>query len=509
MKNCFRFLKDESGVALIAVAGAVIVLVVLGFGLISFVENTIQKIVEYRHYQKALNLADAGVDHVTWLYKTNSIPPNYINNIITIDFGSEGKCRFKIVEGSIGFEKIVYSVGYTSDGYKKAIKVTLFSMNIWDLLLSAGNQNPDRRPGGSGGIEGNGAVIGPLYVRGGLPNLSGTFDIYEGPLFIKNGILVKQSSAGNVGTSAEPIRAYIDGNEYGAVFRRSGNTLVPIDPWAPSLNIYINSLSRKVPDIEFPALTPAELQNKRNKAMQEATDNLLPSYPLGASQVNFVESVITAQAKISLSLPAMPAYKVIDNNDTIDSSLSNFTLNTQELGFVDANNDGVINSADYSYYEFAFDGSRSPKVLVVNGTVFVDGNLTINGPIYYTGKGTLIINGDLRINQFLLASSNYPLVNALGLAVKGDTYINIDSANDDNDDIQIALYTEGDVVFTRNNTRYYGALIAGFIDMTSAQNIQLVLADALPGNLPPSLPASEANIVTVTGWKEIPVPAGF
>lgn len=501
--------KKEDGVALIAVAGAVILLVILGFGLIAFVQNAMQKIHEYRQYQKALNLADAGVDHVTWLYKNNAIPPEYIGNIVTLDFGTEGKCKFKVLEGQVGFEKVVYSVGYTSQGYKKAIRVTLFSMNIWDLLLSAGNQNPDRRPGGSGGIEGNGAIIGPLYVRGGLPNLSGTFDIYEGPLFIKNGILVKQSTAGNVGTSSQPIQAYIDGNEYGAVFRRSGNTLIPIDPYSPGLNVYISSLSRKVPDIEFPALTPSELSRLRSLALSESTDNKLPSYPQGVLTVNFDESILTNEAQLSLGLPSMPSYKIIDNNDAIDGSLNTFTLSGQKFGFVDANQDGFINSSDASFYEFAFDGSKSPKVLIINGTVFVDGNLTLNGPIYYTGKGTLIINGNLRINEQLLASSSYPLVNALGLAVKGNTFINIGSANDDLDDIQVALYTEADVVFLANNTKYYGALIAGFIDMTSAQNIKLVLADALPGNLPPSLPASESNIVTITGWKEIPVPQGF
>lgn len=509
LKEFKKKINKQDGVALIAVAGIVIILVVLGFGLLTFVQNTIQKIQEYRQYQKALNLADAGIDHVTWLYKNRAIPQNYLNNIVTISFGSEGFCKFKVVPGNIGFEKVIYSVGYTPQGYKKAIRVTIYSMNIWDLLLSAGNQNPDRRPGGSGGIEGNGAVIGPLYVRGGLPNLSGTFDIYEGPLFIKNGILVKQSSAGNVGTSSQPIRAYIDGNEYGAVFRRSGNTLVPIDPWAPSLNIYINNLSRKVPDIEFPALTPDELNRLRNIALQEASDNYLPSYPYNALRVNFNESLLTSSVRMSLSLPNMPCYKIIDNNNTIDRSLGTFTLSTQYFGYVDANNDGLVNSSDQSYYEFAFDGRSGTKYMVLNGTVFVDGNLTINGPVYYIGKGTFIVNGDLTINNSLLASSNYPLVNALGFAVKGNTYINIGSANDNIDDIQVALFTEGDVVFTNNNTRYYGAMIAGFIDMTSAQNIKLVLADALPGNLPPSLPASESNIITITGWKEIPIPSGF
>jgi|GEM_PF-1559758 len=502
-------ISKEDGIALISVAGAIILLAILGFGLIVFVNNTLQKVYEYRQYQKALNLADAGIDHVTWLYKNDAVPENYYNNIIALNFGSEGICKFMVKEGSLGFEKVIYSVGITPNGYKKAIKVNIFTMNIWDLLLSAGNQNPDRRPGGSGGIEGNGAVIGPLFVRGGLPNLSGTFDIYEGPLFIKNGILVKQSTAGYVGTSAEPIKAYIEGNEYGAVFRRSGTQIVPIDPWSPDFNVYISSLSRKVPDIEFPALTFEELQKKRQQALDEATDGKLPSYPEAAPKVYFNENSLTSEFRTKLNIPLLEAYKVIDNNSNIDGSLGTLVLDNQRFGFVDANGDGYINSVDYPYLEFAFDGSSNPKVLIINGTVFIDGNLTINGPVKYYGKGTFVVNGNFNLNNTLLASGDYPQINALGLAVKGDSYFNVGSANDDNDDIQIALFTEGDVIFTGNNTRYFGALIAGFIDMTSAQNITLELAEALPDNLPPSLPASESNIVTITGWKEIPVPEGF
>lgn len=502
-------IQKEQGAALIAVAGATLLLIGVTFGLIVLLENANQKIIEYRSYQKALNLADAGVDHVTWLFKTKSFPESYMNQIMEIDFGSEGRCRFKVTEGSAGFEKIIYSVGYAPHGYKKAVKVTIFSMNIWDLLLSAGNQNPDRRPGGSGGIEGNGRVVGPLYVRGGLPNLSGTFDIYEGPLFIKNGILVKQSSAGYVGTSAEPIRAYIDGNEYGATFRKSGNSVVPIDPWSPGLNVYISNLSRKVPDIEFPALTPSELERLRNVASQEGADNILPSYPQGASKINFNESPITANVRTGLSMPGISNYKVIDEDGSINQSIGTLTLDTQKFGFVDVNSDGVVNNLDTQYFEFAFDGTVSPKSLYINGIVFIDGNLTINGPVLYMGKGTFIVNGSITINNTLLAGSNYPQVNALGLGVKRDTYINTGSANDDIDDVQVALFTEGDVVFTGNNSKFYGTLIAGFIDMTSAQNIKLVLADAMPGNLPPSLPASESNIVTIQGWKEIQIPEGF
>ncbi len=85
-------IQKEQGAALIAVAGATLLLIGVTFGLIVLLQNANQKIIEYRSYQKALNLADAGVDHVTWLLKTKSFPESYMNQIMEIDFGSEGRC---------------------------------------------------------------------------------------------------------------------------------------------------------------------------------------------------------------------------------------------------------------------------------------------------------------------------------------------------------------------------------------------------------------------------------
>jgi hypothetical protein len=129
--------------------------------------------------------------------------------------------------------------------------------------------------------------------------------------------------------------------------------------------------------------------------------------------------------------------------------------------------------------------------------------------VVYTGRGTLVINGTCTINGQLLASSDYPEVNALGLVVNGDLRIAVGSANDNVDDVEVAAFVQGDTIFSANNTQFYGAMIAGYIDMASANNIKLILAEALPSNLPPSLPASQSNIVTIIGWREVRVPAGF
>lgn len=506
-----RVFKEEKGIAIIAAVGAVVVLLVLSFGLIVYTENALQKVIEHRRYVKALNLADAGIDHVTWLYKTDSLPDSYYDNKVTLDFGSEGKCVFQVEQGDVGFEKRVISVGYAPDGTKKAVRVTLFSMNIWDLMLSAGNENPDRRPGGSGGIAGNGMVQGPLYIRGGLPMLFGTFDIYEGPLFVKDGSVIKGSSAGNLGTSIEPLTAYIEGDENGAIFKKQGNNLVPLDPWTPSMNIYISNLSRKVPDIEFPALTQELIQDLYNLSSQEGSDDEMPSYPKGASTIGFNESLFIPTVRTAFGIPAITNYKVIDNNGAPDQSLvvagQNVNIGPASFGMLDIDGDSDIDNTDSTYYEFSYNAAT--RELFIRGTVFIDGNLVISLPVSYQGRGTLVVNGNCVISDALLASSDFPQTNAIGLVIKGDLYINTPSSNDAIDDVQAAIYTEGDVVFGSTNTRFYGAMIAGYIDMTSANNIQLVLADALPSNLPPSLPAAESNIVTIIGWKEIPVPAGF
>ena len=507
-------MRSEKGVALVAAVGTILILIVIVFGLVAYGQNSLAKIIEHKKYVKALNLGDSGVEHVTWLFKNQSIPDSYYNNITTLDFGDKGICRFKVYQGSLGFEKRVISVGILPDGTKKAIEVTLFSMNIWDLLLSAGEDKNDRRPGGSGGIQGNGLVRGPLYIRGNLPILLGTFDIYEGPLFVKDGSIIKGSASGYIGTSSERISAFISGKDEGAIFKKQGNNIVPLTTQAEweAVNIYLSRLSRNVPDIEFPALTDSVLQQMYSKAKQEGSDNVLPSYPETGSKYSFNEGNLVAQVSTVFEVPTMTNYKVIDDNDTVDRSLKTagktITIGgNTSFGLVDANGDGLVDTLDTNYYEFAYDGTS--KKLYIRGTVFVDGDIIIGPNITYEGRGTLIVNGSIRINNKLLASSDFPQTNAIGLVVKDNLDVYTSSANDEVDDLQAAVYTEGDVTFYGNNTRFYGAMIAGFIDMASANNIQLILADALPGNLPPSLPASESNIVSITGWREIAVPAGF
>jgi hypothetical protein len=495
----------EDGVALVAAVGAIMILLVISFGLILYGQNALTKVMEQKKYVKALNLADAGVDHVSWLYKNRSLPDSYYTTTITLNFGSEGQCKLRVYEGDVGFEKRIVSVGYAPDGTKKAVEVTLFSMNIWDLLLSAGNNTENRRPGGSGGIQGNGMVQGPLYIRGNLPMLQGTFDLYEGPLFVKDGSIVKGSTAGNIGTAAQRVQAYVEGNASGAIFNKQMRPLTSNEQ-LEAMNIYLSKLSRKVPDIEFPAITQSVLDENWNTARLEATDNKLPSYPASASTINFNEATISKMLG-----GTMTYYKVVDNDGAANASLkASGTIRIgsgSSFGIVDVDGDGAITNTDRNYWEFAYDASQ--RQLYIRGTVFVDGDVSFDGNVVYTGRGTLVINGTCTINGQLLASSDYPEVNALGLVVNGDLRIAVGSANDNVDDVEVAAFVQGDTIFSANNTQFYGAMIAGYIDMASANNIKLILAEALPSNLPPSLPASQSNIVTIIGWREVRVPAGF
>lgn len=512
----FRYqrLEEEKGVALVGALGTILILIVIVFGLMTYGQNSLQKIIEHKKYIKALNLADAGVEHVTWLFKNKSLPDSYYNNIVTLDFGDRGVCKFKVYQQPLGFEKRVVSVGILPDGTKKAVEVTLFSMNIWDLLLSAGEDKNNRRPGGSGGIQGNGLVRGPLYIRGNLPILLGTFDIYEGPLFLKDGSLIKGSVSGNVGESTQPIDAFITGTDQGAIFRKVGNSLISLttkEEWE-SVNIYLSRLSRNVPDIEFPALTDDVVKRMYDTAKREGSDNILPSYPETGTKYPYDEGSLVSRVRAVLKVPTMTNYKVIDDDNIPNRSLKTagktITIGgNNSFGIVDANSDGVIDNSDTSYYEFAYDGNA--KKLYIRGTIFIDGDLVMNPGITYEGRGTIVVNGSVRLNNTLKASGDFPQTNSLGLVIKDNLEIYTSSSNDNIDDLQLAVYTEGDVTFYSNNTRFYGAMIAGFIDMESANNIQLILADALPANLPPSLPASESNIVSITGWREIAVPPEF
>jgi hypothetical protein len=147
--------------------------------------------------------------------------------------------------------------------------------------------------------------------------------------------------------------------------------------------------------------------------------------------------------------------------------------------------------------------------------VFIDGDLTLATDIYYLGKGTLIVSGDVSVPNsggVLLPGAgshdpdSYPEVNALGIATPGniDVYGNTSSNPSPSyavADMAGAFFAQGRFTVSKNLT-VRGSILSNVLSFEGA-NVNLLTDPDLPDNLPPSLPGGDdVQQVFMTRWHD-------
>jgi|Deesub1362A_J573_1020465.scaffolds.fasta_scaffold12319_2 hypothetical protein len=514
-----RFMKKEEGVTTIVVIGLFLVLTILAAGVLTLAVQGLQAVTENRKYVKALNIAEAGLDRVLWDLQEEGINSVLSTPEFTLTF-NDGIAEVSITtQGAGTFQLKAVSVGrLTEDSspttYVKAVEATLFSINIWDMNFAGGSQQSVQT--GTSGITGNGTFIGPIFVRGSLP-LGGNSAIYEGPVFIREGQIIVQSNSVTLGTSSDHIEyVYIDGDP--PIVDKQGDE-IPESEWE-SRGIYIDTLYGNTPEIDLPTLNSTKLRTYRERAENESTDNTLSGTTQTAPFVN-ENDVIYPQVQNAFPGVGSGKYKVLDS-DTENSSLGqggfNVTIgaSTPSFGMVDVDGDSEIID-DRPYWEFAWDTTNS--ILYINGTVFIDGDLTLGdgvNTITYMGRGTIVVNGDITLKSHLL-TADFPQTSAIGLVSAGNFIIQIPTSFSNpsdpygsNPDIQGAFFALGDVDFSTSAqyTKTRGTIIGGRFIFENIKPILQVDPD-LPDKLPPSLPGSpteDGYHASVTSWREIPPP---
>jgi hypothetical protein len=145
-------------------------------------------------------------------------------------------------------------------------------------------------------------------------------------------------------------------------------------------------------------------------------------------------------------------------------------------------------------------------VLHINGTVFVDGDVTLgeNGlDIFYEGKGTIIATGDINIYSKLKpVDGTFPVVNILGIATP--TSITMRTQNDPSSsftspDIAIAAHSTVNTTIEQD-IQYGGSLVSGLL--TFRNNPDLYTENLLSQHLPPNMPGSDYLITWTPTWQE-------
>lgn len=462
MTRIRRVLVSEKGSALLIALGAILILTTLSIGIVSVAKNDTSSSSREKQSTQALHVAEAGVDKALWhLRRLGSVPSSFE---VTIDTGTASVAAEK--SGNVWN---ITSTGTTSGDTKRIIKVEVFSLSYWNMVMASQSLTAS-----GGGVNGTTSVDGPFYVRGNL-ELSGSSEITGGPLFIKDGILDLRSGGCSVGTVSEPIVLYLEQG-------MTGHTAA----------VHYSSLSYNVPNINLPNLGQGELQDLETEAKNQSIDNK-------KGYDNTVADESTSYSR-KYSGVASGYYKVIDSNTVVTtpvgSGSSSLVISSGTPSFGDPGTGGIWKD------DFAWD--LATKTLTVRGTVFVDGSVTFSTKIYYQGNGVIVANGDITMSEDLLAvddtHTKFPANACLGLVSAKGIYLNQSSNNSLTPNVEAALYA-AQTIKTNANICVRGALLTRNLEF-GHPNGHLLTADDLPAHLPSAMPGSGENIVIVSGWHE-------
>jgi hypothetical protein len=364
--------------------------------------------------------------------------------------------------------------------------------DLYDMNLSAGSDGTDMF--GSNGIRGNSEIFGPFYTGRGID----TSRFTGGPLFV----------GGNVtgGTFTGIATAYVAGTGGTTI---GAATLVSSIPKMPAL----------------PAIGAAELQAYVDLAKAESVDNLAGDTGSASAYAEAAvrgtpgtyNTVVTGRAG-GYGGRNYPYYKYIGPTGALAGATAvtiNANLETGSFGKVPASPSGTSSQYD----DFAWDAKQ--KVLYVNGTVFVDGPLTIEGrtDVKYMGNGTIVANGPIRIvcNTFGpfdglktdpdtgLNHQDFNSNRVLGFVSTTSIYLedadgNPSKERDSDPGIVGAFYCKPGVQFA-NNLMVAGSVITDkMIGPNSGNNVHIRNSPNLKEFAPQSLPGRKDGLMGFTRW---------
>ena len=136
--------------------------------------------------------------------------------------------------------------------------------------------------------------------------------------------------------------------------------------------------------------------------------------------------------------------------------------------------------------------------LQISGIVYVKGNIEIKdeGRIKYSGRGTLVSENDVIINDDLYSKNQFATNDVLGVIAYRDILIGTKAANLK---LSGAYFAQRKIRIVRQS-QVTGTLISNYLDMQQVPDIYQV--PELLHNLPPGMPG--ANTVSTYIWRKVP-----
>jgi hypothetical protein len=477
------FRDDDSGVAMVTVMGVIALMTIISVTAFYFASQNLKDSTRVQRQTQAFQAANSGIDQALARIQANG----YRTNDYPVTGTSSTNATFTAtVAPTANSEYICTAIGTDASGQTETIKVKFFYLNMWNMNLAGGTNNAL----GGGSVKGTTSVYGPFYVRGGVA-LGSNSTIERGPLFIKGGDLTLSGSGSIGGIGA--IDVYVTGAY----------------PTPGSRGMNSRSVSQSVPDISLPVVDLGVMQADYDSAKTESSDNV-QGYPDSGIPNRESTSGIpsTYQSMFAgWTRPKAPGassyYKVIGADDVIGALAGGthpLTIGgTGSWGSYYGDGHYTLPSHD----DFCFNDTTN--VLTVEGTVFIDGPLTINEAVTYQGNGAIVCNGDITINGNLLpaTSDSHPdAAHVVGLVTPGNMIVN---AGDNNvkdpegvPNIAGAFFTSKDFSMTKN-VLVKGSVLAGSISFAHP-NQHLVTDPNLPSYLPRGMPGAGNSILTKGSW---------
>ena len=475
---------DDSGIAMVAVIGVTSLMTIIAVSAFFLASQNLNETTRVERQTQAFQAANSGIDRALARIQDHGfIPGDYP---VTGTLTSTSSTFTATVAPTANSEYICTAVGRDPSGRKETIKVKFFYLNMWNMNLAAGTNNAL----GGGSVRGTTSVYGPFYVRGGV-ELGSNSKIENGPLFIKGGGLTITGSGEIGGTGA--IDVYVTG-AYPAPGSRGMNS---------------RSVSQSVPDISLPVVDLALMQSRYAAAKAESMDNVQGYGDSGIANLEQTGGDPSTYATMltAWTRPKAPGastwYKAVAGNagiGALGAGTHPLTIGgTGSWGSYSGDGHYTLTSHD----DFAYNDSTNR--LTVEGTVFIDGPLTINDSVTYEGNGAIIVNGDITMNgDFVPATGNgHPdATHIVGLVTPGNTVCN---AGDNNikdpagfPNVSGAFFTSKEWSMTRN-VLVKGSILAGSISF-SHSNQHLVTDPNLPSYLPRGMPGAGQSILTKGSW---------
>lgn len=340
-----RLLADDSGLVMVTVMGAILVISLLAAGGYALASQSMFESTRMEKESKAFQIASSGMDRELATFSTSNFSASGSYPIS----GSTPDGTYSGTVGQNGPYMYTMTVTGTSGVEQATVEQNFFYMDLWAVSMAAGTSPTGGGFGSGSAWNGNSTIIGAFYVTGNI-DFNSNVALYKGPPFASGGSV---NFRGGVTT-------YTSGGEMYNIFASGGATGVD-----SNTRVYTSC-----PRIDLPWLDQAYVDGMYDEAVYQSSDNLQGTQTVGNAEVSTKYNPATY---VGAKAPgATQYYKVINGPLVINSSTPAFGKSAG--GYTD---------------DFVWDPATG--TLIVQGAVFVKGDITIGqGVQRYKGSGVLV-----------------------------------------------------------------------------------------------------------------------